>query len=457
MTIDDRPDLVLVMTDAQRHDQVGYASGGHFETPELDALAAKGVVFDTAYSASTVCVPARVALLTGLLPHRVPTQENPAALREGFWTVAHELRRAGYETALIGKMHFAPVHAAHGFETMRLCEHLNAQGLGPLSRERGDVFDDYHQWLIDQGLPDPRIGGGAGRSATTLLPAEAHPTAWIDREVTAFLATRDTDRPLFLVVSFPHPHAPYDPPAPYSTMYDPDDSILPPTGHEVNERLPMVFGLATAQSPTREAATDGPAVRRMLALVRGLVRQIDDVIGRLVAQLDLASTIVFFTSDHGDYAGHRGLLQKTPWIPFDDLARVPLLAVGNGISGGRREAALVQSSDIALTFLDYAGVTPPPGVTFDTRSLRPILDDDPSPADLERTVFSATSLHYSMARWDRYKYISHAEHGGVLFDLHDDPHEQDNRLLDPALAGIRDDLDARLRAVMSQPVLDISA
>ena len=106
---------------------------------------------------------------------------------------------------------------------------------------------------------------------------------------------------------------------------------------------------------------------------------------------------MFFTSDHGDYAGHRGLLQKTPWIPFDDLARVPLLAVGNGISGGRREAALVQSSDIALTCLDYAGVKPPSGVTFDTRSLRPILDDDPSPADLERTVFSATSLHDSVS------------------------------------------------------------
>src|SRR5882724_1471070 len=92
----DRPDLVLIMTDQQRFDQVGYASGGHFETPTLDALAARGVIFDAAYSASTVCVPARAALMTGLQPHRLPTQDNPFSLREGFWTVAHELRSAGY-------------------------------------------------------------------------------------------------------------------------------------------------------------------------------------------------------------------------------------------------------------------------------------------------------------------------------------------------------------------------
>ena len=130
------PDIVLFLTDQQRFDQLGYSSGGHFDTPNLDRLAHGGVIFEHAYSASTVCVPSRVALMTGIEPHRVPTQENPWALREGFWTVAHELRRAGYQTALIGKAHFAPVHAQHGFETLRLCEHLSAQGLGPLSRER---------------------------------------------------------------------------------------------------------------------------------------------------------------------------------------------------------------------------------------------------------------------------------------------------------------------------------
>jgi len=452
-----RPDLVLVMTDQQRYDQVGYASNGHFETPNLDALANDGVVFESAYSASTVCVPARMALLTGLLPHRLPTQENRFALREGFWTAVHELRRAGYETALIGKMHFAPVHADHGFETMRLCEHLARQGLGPLSRERGDVFDDYHYWLLDHGVADRRLERDAAAAGPSSLPAHAHPTAWIEREVTSFLSSRDPTRPLFLVISFPHPHSPYDPPAPYATMYDPAESVLPPTGFEVNEGLPWVFSLATAASPTRDEAANERAVRRHLAIVRGLVRQIDDALGRVVAQLDLESTIIFFTSDHGDYAGQRGLMRKNPWIPFDDLARVPLVVSGGRLTGGRRIPELVQSCDIPLTCLDLAGVARPDGVEFDSRSLVPIIEDVAGLPDLERAVFSATSLEWPMIRLGRHKYIKHIERAGVLFDLEDDPLERENLALDPERAELCEHLAERLRVSVAQPVLDLPA
>ena len=170
-----RPDLVLVITDQQRFDQLGYASNGHFETPNLDALAANGVIFDAAYSASTVCVPSRMSMLTGIQPHRLPTQENRYALQEGFWTVAHELRRAGYETAAIGKMHFAPVHARHGFETMRLCEHLDAQALGALSDERGDVVDDYHDWLEAHGHTDWRLTDDDGSLPRSQRPPGSPP------------------------------------------------------------------------------------------------------------------------------------------------------------------------------------------------------------------------------------------------------------------------------------------
>ena len=227
-------------------------------------------------------------------------------------------------------MHFAPVHARHGFETMRLCEHIKSQGLGPLSRERGDEHDDYHDWLESEGLRDYRYTPGGEYAFDSAMPAsyppEAHPTAWIEREVSAFLSARRDDRPLFLVISFPHPHAPYDPPEPYRSMYDPADSVLPSDGYEVNEELPLVFRLATSgelalpDANSRPEAEDPLRVRAFLATVRGLIRQVDDALGRLVAQLDLDGSLLFFTSDHGDYAGHRGLMRKHPWIPFDDLA-----------------------------------------------------------------------------------------------------------------------------------------
>ncbi len=452
-----QPDIVVFMTDQQRRDQVGYASNGHFETPNLDKLAARGVIFENAYSASTVCIPARVALLTGVQPHRVPTQENGHALREGFWTVARALASAGYETALIGKMHFAPVHADHGFETMRLCEHLLAQGLGPLSKQRGDEFDDYHVWLEEHGLPEYRLGYPG--LMPKRFPVDAHPTSWVERETSAFLAQRDRDRPLFLVVSFPHPHPPYDPPEPYASMYAPGESLLPQDGYEVNVGLPQVFELATSGElgnpalNSRAEASNPDEVRKFLATVRGLVRQIDDAIGRIVAEIDLSGTLVAFTSDHGDFAGHRGLMRKTPWIPFDDLARIPLFFAGLGVEGGRRERALVQNFDLAPTLLDYAGVAQP-GFDFDSRSLRPMLEGRAASDDLERAVVCGISVLFPTVRRGRFKYMRHAEHDQpVLFDIDDDPHESRNLAGVAGYETVRDELAEQLRAAIERPSL----
>src|SRR5690242_12272131 len=106
-----RPNILLIMTDQQRADSLGYARHGGTDTPHLDALAARGVIFDTAYSAAPVCVPARSSLLTGTFDIRLPRAADGLALQEGVWTVAHGLTRAGYETALFGKMHFFPIQA----------------------------------------------------------------------------------------------------------------------------------------------------------------------------------------------------------------------------------------------------------------------------------------------------------------------------------------------------------
>lgn len=390
-------------------------------------------------------------MLTGIQPHRVPTQENGLALREGFWTVARELQARGYETAAIGKMHFAPVHADHGFDVLRLCEHLHGQGAGPLSAARGDTTDDYHHWLIEHGFDDTRGDRSSAGRGVFGLPAHAHPTAWVEREAEAFLAQRDRSRPCFLVVSFPHPHAPYDPPEPYASMYDPADSQLPRDGIEANAHLPMVFTLAAAGSPTRAAAAHAAGVRAFLATVRGLVRQIDDSIGRLLATVDPSSTVVLFTSDHGDFAGHRGMMRKTPWVPFDDLARVAFVVAGPGIQVGQRVGSPVQTSDIPPTLLDLVGAAPPTDLGFDGRSLLPWLEGRPGPADLDRYVYSAISMGWPMVRRGQYKLIGHVERPGkVLFDLAVDPGEQVNLVLDPSVAEVADDLGARLGAMAAR-------
>jgi arylsulfatase len=453
----DQPDFVLIMTDQQRFDQVGYQDCAHFDTPNIDGLAQRGAIFDNAYSGSTTCVPARVSLLTGLQNHRVPTQRNRYALREGFWTVAHALRNAGYETALIGKAHFAPIHAQHGFDTVRLCEHLFRRDLSRQGSDPLDDVDEYHEWLRAQGLTDWRTETRPGvQRAPFPYDAAFHPTAWVESETVSFLERRKRSRPLFLIISFPHPHAPYNPPEPYASMYRPEETELPVDGFDVNKRLPAGFlDAMTARLGrfgARRVDENEEEARTALMQIRALVKQIDDAVGRILERIDLTRSVVFFTSDHGDYSGHRGMLGKVPWIPFDDLARVPLVVAGYDVLGGRRVLDLVQNCDFALTCLDYAGIEVPERL-FDTRSLRSLLRDRARSEDRDRHVLCATTMGWPMIRRGSFKYIMHVlSKPSVLFDLEHDPGEAVSVLDAPECRSVAEELSSRLDEELARPV-----
>jgi choline-sulfatase len=458
----DLPDVVLFLTDQQRFDQVGYAESTIFETPALDALAARGVVFDQAYSPATTCVPARSALMTGMQPHRLRTQINGVAIREGTPTLARALRAHGYQTALVGKMHFAPLHAEHGFDTMRLCEHLAASAIVPRADGRLDL-DDYHDWLLAQGLSEyrqlpPDLTSVSSDVRPFPYEVGSHPTSWVEREAHEVLDARDPDRPLFLVVSFPHPHSPLDPPEPYASMYDPADVVVPRDGFEVNDGLPDAFiealSVATAPYRPRRVDSDRPAaVRAWLTKVRALVRQIDDAMGRLLERLPLDRTLMFFTSDHGDYAGHRGLLQKVPWIPFDDLVRVPLVVAGPGVAGGRRVTSLVQSYDIVAT-VGEAVEPDSDRSAMDAVSLWPHLCGDDASHDDRLAVF-ATRDGWPGARRGSLKYFRQRSSGqGVLFDLAVDPGETRNLVDHPDYRDAAFELAVGLKMILDREMVD---
>ncbi len=458
-----QPDIVLILTDQQRHDQVGYASGGHFETPNLDGLAARATVFDHACSAATVCVPSRVSMLTGLAAHRVPVEPGTDLhLRQGTPTVARTLRAAGYQTALVGKMHFWPMNGDYGFDIMRTCEHLFPADFADGRPVRPEGIDDYHRWLIDQGVADWRAEPDAPRDPDAPAPprfaydAALHPTSWVAREACEVLDHRDPDRPLLLVVSFPHPHEPHNPPEPYESMYDPADSVLPADGFEVNEHLPAPFLDAIDQQGQAWSAVRVPSpgwLQGALAITRGLIRQIDDALGPVLDRIDLDSSLVVFTSDHGDYAGHRGLVRKIPWIAFDDLVRVPLVVSAPDGGAGTRRSALVQNSDFALTCYDYAGLEVDTD-DYESRSLRPLLTG-PDRADEERAFFLSPSIGWTGVRRGRFKYLGRRNlyfPARALFDLQDDPGETRDLADDPRYASVADELEAILDHELARPI-----
>jgi choline-sulfatase len=192
------------------------------------------------------------------------------------------------------------------------------------------------------------------------------------------------------------------------------------------------------------------SVKSKLAFIRALIRQIDDSVAELLDAVSLDDTVVFFTSDHGDYGGHRGLLGKVPWLPFEDLAKVPFFAVGAGVRGGRRVSELVQSCDLALTSLELAGLEPPaPG--FDTEALTSVLAGAPAAPD--RSVFCAFSMGWPMIRRKEFKFLWHFTGQEVLYDLATDPGETRNLATEqPSLVReLRDELYVKIM----QPMLDL--
>ena len=170
---------------------------------------------------------------------------------------------------------------------------------------------------------------------------------------------RDRNRPLFLVVSFPHPHAPYDPPEPYASMYDPADSMLPTDGLRGQRAAPARVPARASASTTQVAR---PRTRRRAARSSPpcAAGPPDRRCDRSRSWRSSTSTRRSCSSPRttATIAGHRGLIRKTPWMPFDDLARVPFVVAGPGVAGGRRVASLVQSCDLALTCLDYRRRSP---------------------------------------------------------------------------------------------------
>jgi choline-sulfatase len=345
---------------------------------------------------------------------------------------------------------------------MRMCEHPDALTPG---RPADDV-DDYRRFLLDEGLTawrdlpvpvslaDDRDVWGGDLPLFPLHPY-FHPTEWIVREAVQALDDRDRSRPLFLVVSLLHPHAPYNPPASYVERFDVADASFPSEDFSVNDGLPTGFRAALAAEEGIYRPARAPSrplfAQRLGTLMRAMMLHVDDAVGRVLAKVDRERTVVALTSDHGDYGGHRGLVRKVPWIPFDDLARVPFVLAAPDAVGGRRWSHPVQSSDLVATFADYAELDGL-GADLETPSLRSVVTGGDGARD--RPVFSATSQGWPMVRQAGWKLIQHGgEH--ALFDLDADPGERDDRHADPSCRSTVADLTALLGDELGRPAVPV--
>lgn len=450
-----RPNILLITADQMRHDCLSV--GGHpvVRTPHLDALAGRGVRFTNAYTPYPVCAPARMSILSGQFAHAHGVMGNQGMLAPGQPTIASLVHAAGYRTAAIGKMHFWPPYADVGFEHMRLAEQNGS----------GWKVDDYHSaYLAEHGLRDawdlwdqqqpyrdqapPEYWETFGARAS-VLPEEHYNTTWIADETIAWLRLSDS-RPFFAWTSFIKPHHPFDPPHPWDALYAP--AAIPPLGDPADALAKPLMTAGGRRDPRRGyfdlRNLSQQAFSRIAALYYATISHIDHHVGRMLNALhelgQLENTLVIFTSDHGDYMGDYGLILKTPSVPYDALARVPLLISGPGFRQGATSEVLTSLVDLLPTVAAQAGAPLPKFIQG--CDLQPLLTAAASSAPVHRrsAVFSETH-EIKAVRTDQHKYLYHRRLGiEELYDLAADPGERRNLATEPASAPLRADMSHRL-------------
>ncbi|MGE5550432.1 MAG: sulfatase-like hydrolase/transferase [Bacteroidota bacterium] len=452
--------IMLFFTDEQRRDTLGCYGNQVCRTPNIDAIAREGVLFEEAYTPTAVCTPARASLLSGVYPQKHLLVTNPkktwgapVTLNEKFPPFSHYLRQAGYNIASIGKWHIGKQSPAEfGFEG-----HFY-----PGWDETRD-HPDYLQYLKDHNLPDftvrDEIGGMLpnGKPGTTVAgvyngPVEGTFTYYLAERTLEKLRAyardyRQNGRPFFLSFHIFGPHLPYYLPEKYARMYDPADVVLPGAFDETFAHKPHIHKLYShlwaADSLTREQW------RQIIAMYWGYVTMIDDQIGRVLAALRECGleeeTAVFFATDHGSFEGNHRLNDKGP-AAYDDIYRIPYLAKLPGGLRNKRAENFVTLMDLTATFIDLAGVPVPSHL--DGRSLLPLLNGtsaEPWPDEVF-LEFHGHQVPYAqrVVRTRDYKLIANLSDLHELYDLRRDPDELVNRIDDPEYDGVKKDLYARL-------------
>lgn len=432
---------LVIMVDQQNAAFLGCAGHPQVKTPNIDALAARGTIFDAAYTPSPICVPARASCATGHYVHTIHTWDNvhPYSGTPRSW--AHAARDAGRKAVSVGKLHYRSEDDDVGFEQI-VPLHV-VDGVGDLkSLLRSPLPPGKKRCKLVERL-------GPGETGYTKYDRQIAGEAvkWIEEEGT------DADQPWTLFVSFYCPHHPYSSPEEYYELYDPRDVIIP---DRHKDRHPWVQALTTTRND--DDFFDDETRRRAIANYLGLCTFVDDNVGKVLDALERSgqtpNTRVVFTADHGESLGARRIWQK--YNLYEEAARVPMVIAGPGAPVGKTSDTPVSLTDIYPTVLEALGVDAPADGPRDVgESLWSLANNDQP----ERVAFSeyhasASPSGASMIRKGRYKFIYYVGFDPELFDLVEDPEERVNLAASPEHRSIVWDLERELRKICDPEEVD---
>jgi N-acetylglucosamine-6-sulfatase len=443
-----RPNILLIVVDDLRFDDL--AADGHpfARTPHADRLAREGARFRNFFATTPLCSPSRANILTGQYTrhHGILDNTDRSARSHELQTFPRALQRAGYETGFIGKWHMGNDDTPRpGFD------HWVAM------RGQGEAIDPS---LFENG-------------ARAKVPG--YVTDIFTERALAFLA-RPREKPFFLMLSHKalHPNViqradgsvvsigegGFIPAERHRALYS-ADALPRRTNYAKPPRRKPALERAIGDLPPLGAATVTPddTIRDRLRMYAA----VDESLGRLLAALEksgaLDDTVVVLTSDNGFFYGEHGLSEERR-LAYEESIRLPLLVrYPRAVKGGAQPAAMSLTIDLAPTLLELAGAGALPAL--DGRSLVPLLKGE-SPKWRTSFLVEYTSdivfpriqrMGYDALRTERYKYVRYRELTGMdeLYDLGSDPFELENLFASSAHASVRRSLEQELSRLLAEP------
>jgi choline-sulfatase len=448
-----RPNVLLIMSDQHAQRIAGCYGDRIVETPNIDRLAAEGIVFDNAYCPSPICLPARMSALTARHPHRQSCWTNTDYLASDIPTMAHALGASGMSPILVGRMHALGPDQLHGYVRREIGDHspnwigVPRHDLGPLA----NTNDPYRASVIRSGV---------GQSAYEVKDVDVTRSAVAVLEDLARERADGEAPPFALTVGYMLPHPPYVARAQDYRLYEGrvGAPAIPPPECE----HPWI-GWWRDSREIRAVGTED-AIRARTAYY-ALTHRMDALVGEILEALDVLglaeNTLVIYTSDHGDHVGDRGLWWKHTF--YDESVKVPLVLRWPGVlAAGKRRSAVVNLIDLAPTVGEAVGAPLLPNT--DGRSFLGVGRDGEAPwldetfaeycTDANPAWTGGMAVRQRMIRTQRYKLIYYHGYPPQLFDLLDDPLEERDLAAWPRYQGIRQALMNRVLADWDPTVID---
>ena len=417
---DERPNILLLLTDQQRFDTIAAAGYSHMKTPNLDRLAGEGCLYENAYTPNPICCPARHNLITGLSAryHGLADNEYGVSCDQELDRLPSLLARDGYDCRMIGKTHYVPVREHNGFSNLELMDEV--------PEYRND--DEFAKYLKNNGYGHIQNLHGVRNllymsPQQSLLPDEHHGTKWVADRSIDYLENHDYHHPFFLFSGFIAPHPPFNVPQGLKDCYKGVD-IPKPYQSKTDVCALAKENMAWCDLPTDEHK------KRMRECYYTQITFIDEQVGRILDKLEelgqIDNTVIIFTSDHGEMLGDYNCYQK--FLPYNSASKIPMIIrYPKKLKPNTRETGYVDLNDIMPTVLDAVSINYTGKHKLIGESL--FASEKEKDRNYQFVEYSRDSRRWVSILSPTYKYNYFFGGGNEeLFDLVNDPNETENIL-----------------------------